>query len=66
MEFDHITGTSDKLTNISELLRRWGKAKLEAELLKCEPVCANCHRIRTFGSDGDKKETSGTGADQRS
>ena len=46
MEFDHIS--NNKLFNISE--KRRGYANLEviqAEIDKCEVVCANCHKQRT-------------------
>jgi hypothetical protein len=44
LEFDHL---GDKIANISELYTRsWDKLKLE--LKKCELVCANCHKIRTW------------------
>lgn len=45
MEFDHVRGV--KIFNISKMVGRGMKAVLE-ELAKCDVVCANCHRIRTF------------------
>lgn len=45
LEFDHL---SDKSLNISEMLRGYfSVAKIEAEIAKCEVVCANCHKRRT-------------------
>ncbi|MEX0659320.1 MAG: hypothetical protein WD080_09315 [Egibacteraceae bacterium] len=47
MDFDHVRG--EKLWNIAEM---WGRATepvLRAEIAKCEVVCANCHRLRTYG-----------------
>lgn len=45
LHFDHLPGT-DKLFNISQLVTRsW--ASIEAEIEKCEVVCANCHAVRT-------------------
>jgi hypothetical protein len=47
LEFDHVRGT--KSANVSLLLARghsWGN--ILAEIIKCDLVCANCHRIRTF------------------
>jgi hypothetical protein len=46
LEFDHL---SDKDENISKLVQ-WGasNARILKEISKCEVVCANCHRIRTF------------------
>ena len=44
MDLDHVRGL--KLGNISDMLHlSW--PELRAELLKTEPVCARCHRIRT-------------------
>lgn len=43
MDFDHVRGV--KVANISALLSG-PRARLEAELLKCELVCAACHRQR--------------------
>lgn len=45
LDFDHIR---DKTDNISTLLRNASMAKVVAEIQKCEIVCANCHRQRTF------------------
>lgn len=50
-EFDHVNG--DKVSNVSTLLGcgfSWDKIK--AEIDKCEIVCANCHRIRSFKKSG--------------
>lgn len=46
MDFDHVRG--EKTADISRLRgARASRARLEAELGKCEVVCANCHRRRT-------------------
>lgn len=47
MDFDHVRG--EKLFTISQGLSL-GKSKKEiiAEIAKCDIVCANCHRVRTF------------------
>lgn len=47
MEFDHVRG--DKLFNLADA-GRLGKpfAKVLEEIEKCEVVCANCHRARTW------------------
>jgi hypothetical protein len=47
MDFDHVQG--DKVGNISQMCNdavKW--EKLLEEIAKCDIVCANCHRIRTF------------------
>lgn len=46
MDFDHVRGK--KLHIISSM---WGSRSLRAiqlEIAKCDLVCSNCHRIRTF------------------
>jgi len=47
MDFDHVRG--DKVMDISDMISAavsWDV--LIAEVAKCEVVCANCHRIRTY------------------
>lgn len=46
MDFDHVRGT--KLFAISSQLDYVSLETLLKEIAKCEVVCANCHRIRTF------------------
>jgi hypothetical protein len=47
MDFDHVRG--EKLHEISTLMRnRSPIEKLLTELDKCDLVCVNCHRIRTY------------------
>jgi hypothetical protein len=47
MDFDHVRGT--KLAIVSKLgAGRASRARVEAEIAKCEVVCSNCHRIRTY------------------
>lgn len=45
MQFDHIR---DKKYHVSRLVSSNNMKKLEAELAKCEIVCANCHAERTY------------------
>jgi len=48
MDFDH---RRDKSFNISEARRRgYSIESIRAEIEKCEVVCSNCHRERTFGT----------------
>lgn len=44
LDFDHVSG--EKLDNISHMSRRAWNLVWE-EIMKCDVVCANCHRIRT-------------------
>jgi hypothetical protein len=47
MDFDHARGEKKYL--ISTVARKHiSRENLDAELEKCDLVCANCHRIRTF------------------
>jgi hypothetical protein len=52
MDFDHRDGVT-KLGNIGSLLKSWSWSwswswvRLQAEIDKCDLICANCHRIRT-------------------
>lgn len=45
MDFDHLR---DKENIIVKFVRDNNKAGLENELLKCEVVCSNCHRVRSY------------------
>jgi len=45
MDFDH---KYDKLSNVSALIHSSSMTKIKAEIAKCDIVCANCHRERTF------------------
>lgn len=45
MDFDHIR---DKVENVADMVSNGARLKVEKELEKCELVCANCHRIRTY------------------
>ena len=46
MDFDHIDG-SVKENEINYLCFTGRSGALKREIVKCELVCANCHRIRT-------------------
>jgi hypothetical protein len=50
MEFDHCNGKKD--FNVAEAVNRaYSMKRIEAEIEKCELVCANCHRLRTFNAE---------------
>lgn len=51
MDFDH---QKDKKFNVAKAVTGISMATLLLEIEKCEIVCANCHRERTFG--GKKNE----------
>jgi hypothetical protein len=46
MDFDHVRGA--KVAGVSSMLRRCAYDAIVAEIAKCDLVCANCHRLRTF------------------
>jgi hypothetical protein len=46
MDFDHVDG--DKVAIISKIASTGSVLQLLLELAKCEVVCANCHRARTW------------------
>jgi len=48
LEFDHLR---DKVRAISAMLTS-SRRTIEAEIAKCEVVCANCHRRRTAARGG--------------
>ena len=54
MDFDHVRGT--KHANVAELINTLSNKRLDAEIAKCEVVCSNCHRARTYLRKNGKKE----------
>lgn len=47
MDFDHVRG--EKLAGVGAMLATgYSMQALLDEIDKCEVVCANCHRVRTF------------------
>jgi hypothetical protein len=57
MDFDHRDG-SHKHGNVGSLVSQayFTKDRLFEEIQKCDLVCANCHRIRTFNRNHKKVE----------
>lgn len=56
MDFDHIRG--EKFASVSQLAAYgYSIRSIDEEIAKCELVCANCHRVRTYqrkhGSEED-------------
>ena len=48
MDFDHVEGV--KSFNLGTVLaRQCGASKVIEEIVKCDIVCSNCHRERTYG-----------------
>ena len=47
MDFDH-RDPSTKLRAVMGMISNFGLDRILAEVAKCDIVCANCHRLRTF------------------
>jgi len=47
MDFDHLNPAL-KIKNVSQM-RGCTIEQVQAEIEKCQVVCANCHRVRTHG-----------------
>ena len=47
MDFDH-RDAADKHSGVTRMIGRAGLGTILAEAAKCDIVCANCHRARTF------------------
>jgi len=58
MDFDHRVGEKKTFNlSIAAGQTRLSWAKMKAEIAKCDVVCANCHRERTYQRrKGQKKE----------
>jgi len=55
MDFDHVKG--GKINSVSRLASNGGMEAVHKEVKKCEVVCANCHRIRTYNRIRRKDDT---------
>jgi hypothetical protein len=54
MDFDHRDPSQKEFNLGSEAIREmYSLEKLQAEIDKCDIVCANCHRIRTAIQRGE-------------
>lgn len=50
MDLDHVRGT--KVAGVSSMVvSGYSEKRVREEIAKCEVVCANCHRIRTWKKD---------------
>jgi hypothetical protein len=47
MDFDH-RDTASKVQDVTRMVGRASLQRILAEAAKCDVVCANCHRMRTF------------------
>ena len=52
MDYDHVRG--EKIVNIAYLVNKaFPLESIKEEIEKCELVCSNCHRVRTFANRGN-------------
>jgi len=56
MDFDHLEGVS-KVALVSYLCKQRSRLAMKKEMLKCEVVCANCHRARTHNRLQNREKT---------
>ena len=49
MDFDHIIGKKDRAVS-KMVAQKVSLERIKKEIEKCELVCANCHRLRTYKS----------------
>lgn len=66
MDFDHLDPNTKKFVISQAVGRGVGITALELEMSKCELVCSNCHRIRTYrakqhGTEYKNRELSAKG-----
>jgi hypothetical protein len=47
MDFDHREG-EEKIRSVSQMVNYMNLQRLLDEIAKCDVVCSNCHRIRTY------------------
>lgn len=47
MDFDHLP-EFEKITEVAKIINSGSMKRLLDEIAKCDLVCSNCHRIRTF------------------
>lgn len=60
MDFDHVA--ENKVMDVSKIVNFGSVARLMEELAKCEVVCANCHRVRTWRRLQARGSAVGSGA----
>ena len=46
LEFDH-RDRNDKISDVSEMIRESTITAIQKEIMKCDVLCANCHRKKT-------------------
>lgn len=60
MDFDHLPNVT-KIVELSDAVgKKFSRQRILDEILKCELVCSNCHRIRTHNRRLQKKDEGST------
>lgn len=47
MDFDHVRGKKKASVSMA-VIGYWSKPRIRREIAKCDLVCSNCHRERTY------------------
>lgn len=55
LQWDHVPERGPKLFNLGR--GDYSLAKIEAEIAKCDLVCANCHAVRTWNRRREQGKT---------
>lgn len=55
MDFDHRNRKAKTASVSSMVSRHLDWDAIQAEIAKCDLVCSNCHRVRSFGAGLEKK-----------
>jgi hypothetical protein len=50
LEFDHRPGEY-KIDNVTRVLKNYGEEMAWKEVAKCDVVCSNCHKVRTYARE---------------
>ena len=50
LEFDHRPGEK-KIDNVTRVLKNYGIEMAWLEVAKCDVVCSNCHKTRTYARE---------------
>jgi len=48
LDIDHIIPKGSKGNDRQAINTSWSKDRLKKELSKCQVLCANCHRLKTY------------------
>jgi hypothetical protein len=48
LDLDHIVPKGSKSKDRQAINTSWSKPRLKVELSKCQVLCSNCHRLKTY------------------